>query len=163
MINKMKKAYIHQSPAEKLANTSASTITAIERNTEAVTRAIREIPQEDNTAELSALSTLSSKLDVNKQSIDILRDYIDHPEMVVRKLNEIKSADIITNQILKEIRDNSDIQTLELDIKGISMITLEGKKGDTPKVDTSKIEKLLSRIIENTEKQKDITISLELV
>lgn len=101
----MKKSIIHQTPAERLANTSVSTIAAIQQNTQAVVQAIRAIPQHDDTDELTLLATIAHKLDSNTEAVTKLQDYVDHPEIVVRKLDEVKSAALVTNRLLKALND----------------------------------------------------------
>lgn len=49
---------------------------------------------------------------------------------IVRKLDEVKSANLIANKVLKDISDKEVPTSMEVSIKGISVLTLKGDKGD---------------------------------
>lgn len=108
----MRKALIHQTPAEKLANNSASTISAIQQNTTEVIKALKANTP-DNTE-------LIEKLQENKQ-----------------KLDEVKSASLITNQqgkksneLLEKIAERKESAVVSLDTGDAEIITITGDKGE---------------------------------
>lgn len=111
----MKKALIHQTPAEKLANNSASTISAIQQNTTEVIKALKA-----NTPDNSELIT---KLQENKQ-----------------KLDEVKSATLITNQqgkksneLLEKIAERKESAVVSFDTGDAEVVTITGDKGEPGK------------------------------
>lgn len=108
----MKKALIHQTPAERLANNSASTISAIQQNTTEVIKALKANTPDN--------SVLIEKLQENKQ-----------------KLDEVKSASLITNQqgkksndLLQKIVDRKENAIVSLDTGDAEIITISGDKGE---------------------------------
>lgn len=112
----MRKALIHQTPAEKLANNSASTISAIQQNTTEVIKALKANTPDN--------SELIEKLQENKQ-----------------KLDEVKSASLITNQqgkksneLLEKIAERKESAVVSLDTGDAEIITITGEKGEQGKV-----------------------------
>ena len=108
----MKKALIHQTPAERLANNSASTISAIQQNTIEVIKALKANTPDN--------SELIEKLQENKQ-----------------KLDEVKSASLITNQntkksneLLIKLTEKEDTTVVSIDTGEAEVITIKGEKGD---------------------------------
>lgn len=81
---------------------------------------------------LSAINQTNLKIEENTKAVERLRDSIKdpQPEKVVKKLEEIKSASLITNKHLKEIRDKEAPQTMKVELEGVSVITIKGDKGD---------------------------------
>lgn len=100
----MKKSPIHFSKEERLATQSTgSTVSAIQKNTQAVTDAVKSIPKQDNSD-------------------------------IVRKLDEVKSASLVTNQKLDKIAKKPDVQKVQ--IEGISLVTIKGDPGKNAKPPT---------------------------
>lgn len=104
----MNKNPIHMTDAEKSLQTSQSTVSAIQENTAKVDEVVHAIGELHNTSKDKSVSAIGftgmiqSQQETNKK-LDDLKDYIDHPEIVVKKLEEVKSASLITNKLLKEL------------------------------------------------------------
>jgi len=123
MINK-----IHQTPEEKQAALrNDNTVNAINETTGAVTRLHASV--NDRTDIVQGFKDVSNKVDKTASAVDELKDYIDHPEVVVKKLEEIKSASLITNKHLKSI-EKSGGETQKVQILGAELVTIKGEKGD---------------------------------
>lgn len=157
----MKKAFIHQSPAEKLAATSAGTIQAIRQGTEAVTRAIKEIPKSDNSEEVKGLADISYEVNVNTRHIKKLEEHINNPEMVVKKLDEVRKEASTTNTLLTEIREKKYPEQKEFPTEMRIIVPdgliLKGHDGHTPTKD--ELEAIIKPLIPKPVDGKDYVLT----
>ena len=118
---------IHSTPEERLVETSNETAKAVQKvasKTDEVTKAVKDLitVTKDKSIEMTAYTAL---IKASKQTIDAIGQIKDTAN-VTKKLEEVKSASLISNKLLKEIRDKK-----ELSMKGISVVTLKGDKGDS--------------------------------
>ena len=90
---------------------------------------------EDRTTETLGFTGIIENLQDEIKVIDSLKDDINNPEKVVRKLEEVKSAALIANKLLKEIKAKNEIEVkfppaMAISLNGIA--TFKGEKGDSP-------------------------------
>ena len=109
----MRQSRIHKSSEEQSAD---DTLSAVHENTDKIESAIKESGR------------------IMDSAIDSLKNHIGQPEVVIRKLEEVKSATLITNSLLKGFRDKDSV---EVSVKPTEMVNaffslLKGQKGDTP-------------------------------
>jgi hypothetical protein len=131
---------IHQTPEERLALSSKGAVEATQKNGEkldevkAEISALREVTQNIGLASLQDEKELKAQEQTNKK-LDELKDYIDHPEVVVQKLGEIKSASLIANKLLKDIsKKEMPIPEkyptkMKVELEGAELVTIKGEKG----------------------------------
>jgi hypothetical protein len=135
---------IHFNQEEKLADNTERTVSAINETSKKIEENTKAI--KDKTVETLGFTGMVKALKTNTNAVDDLHESINAPTKVIQKLDEVKSAALITNKTLKEIKDKKQPEApkypefpkeMEMSIKGISTITLkgedgkEGKKGDT--------------------------------
>lgn len=132
-----KKSFIHMSAEEKLANSSQSGVDVALENSKKLDEVSQNIKDlHETTKNKNNDDIVKNQQDTNKK-LEEIKDYIDHPEIVIRKLEEVKSAGLVNNKLLKEIRDKKipeqkDFPTsMEVTMRGLSVITLKGDKGDS--------------------------------
>lgn len=107
----MKKHLIHQSPEEKLANTSASTVSAINAQTKETTKAFENL---------------------EKVEVDGFLGVIKATKEGSRKIEEVKSSSLVANRTLKAIEKNTTPkETQKIEILGVELLTIKGDKGET--------------------------------
>jgi len=87
----------------------------------------------DKTTETIGFTGIIKNLHENIKVIDSLKDDINNPEKVVRKLEELKSASLVNNKLLKEIREKKEVEvkfppSMTISLDGIA--TFKGEKGD---------------------------------
>lgn len=104
----MKLSPIHQSNEERLATTSQGVLSVAQeqkQKMEEMTKAIEGLGEtaKDKSEETKGFAEVVQTLKETNKTMSELKDYVDHPEVVVRKLEEVKSASLITNKLLKEI------------------------------------------------------------
>lgn len=131
----MKKLTIHSLPEDRRASENLSAIDkttkSIEQNTKAVEGLHSSI--KDKSVEIEGFTGVIKTLKKTNTAIE------NQPEKVVRKIEEVKSASLISNKLLKEIRDKKIPEPkefpkeMEVTLKGIKIITLKGDDGETPK------------------------------
>lgn len=135
----MKNSPLHQSPEERLASNTAQTVEAIQGNTQEVvksTEAIKGLHDsiKDKSVEMDGFTAVINTIKKVGQAI---KD--PQPEKVVKKLEEIKSAALISNKFLKDISTKKDIEQkdfpefpkeMSVIMKGVSVVTLKGDPGD---------------------------------
>ena len=132
------KSQIHKKPDEILAENSSSTLSALDTNTKKIvenTEAVQGLHSsiKDKTVEIEGFTGVIKSLKKTNEAIE------NQPEKVVRKIEEVKSANLISNKLLKDIRDKKTPEPkefpkeMEVTIKGIKVITFKGDDGKTPK------------------------------
>lgn len=134
------KPNIHSTNEDRLAfNTeqSNSSISETNQKLDEVKQSIKDLhgTAKDQSVSIDGFIGVIKNLQKNTESIDNLKDYIDHPEVVVKKLEEVKSASLITNQELKKLNKKEIPKTefpkeMEVSLKGISVVTIKGDKGE---------------------------------
>ena len=135
------KNLIHQSPEEKLAINSDGTIQRISETNQKLDELRIKLQELQNSTRDKSTETLGftgtiRNLQEAIKTIDSLKDDIHHPEMVVRKLEEIKSAGLITNKFLKDISKKEPPKPeefpteMKVEIKGAELVTIKGDKGE---------------------------------
>lgn len=102
------KRTIHTTQEDIRTENSDSTVVAVNENGKKIeenTKAIKELHNtaKDKSETIIGFTGVKRSLDKTIKAIDDLKDYIDHPEKVVSKLEEIKSATLATNIALKKI------------------------------------------------------------
>lgn len=141
------KRTIHTTKEDIRTQNSDATVSAISENgkkIEDITRAVK-----DKTVETLGFTGVVNSLKTNTNAIDDLHESINDPIKVVRKLDEIKSASLITNQELKKVSKN---------IQESNRIAGETKK-DVQKIEiiNEKPEKEVQKIeIVNEKPQKEV-------
>lgn len=138
----MKKHRIHQSQEDIIAANSNATVSSIDKipqKMEETTKAIKDLHHEvkDKSVEIEGFTGVVKNLKKNNATLNTLKEDINNPQKVVQKLEEVKSAGLITNKLLKEIKEKEVPKQefpkeIGVNLKGISIITLKGDKGDTP-------------------------------
>lgn len=132
---------IHQTVEEIAAlnaKRTAESITETNQKLDGLKQSIDDMhtTSKDKTVSATGFIGVIQRLEENNQSVNELKDYIDHPEVVVRKLEEVKSASLVSNKLLKDIskkefpKPEKFPKEIEVSIKGISTVTLKGDKGD---------------------------------
>lgn len=128
---------IHQSDQEKLHSSSQDSVIAIKENTDKVKEtnsAIKSLISvaKDNSTTIGGFKMVEKAIERNQKMVESLKDDIDNPEVVVRKLEEIKSAALVTNRILKGLNKAEfpiDFPSeIKLSLPGVTMV--KGDKGD---------------------------------
>lgn len=149
---------IHFSPEQQTAHSSQQTFLAIKEATQKLQETIQAInalhePLNDKSVESEEFSRVVQSLQDNSKVVASLSKDINNPELVVRKLEEVKSASLIANKLLKEISKKEIPEpkefpkTMEVTIANVA--TLKGEKGDSikgDKGDTPSKEELLGLI-----------------
>lgn len=129
----MKKADIFKKSDEILAENSSSTISAIKENTAKVeenTKAIKELHQssKDRSESIMGFTGTIKRLDDLKE--------IAKQDKLIRKVEEVKSASLISNRLLKEIKEKKIPEPKEfpkkiaVEIEGAELLTIKGAKGE---------------------------------
>lgn len=54
----------------------------------------------------------------------------NHPEGILRKLDEVKSASLVANKLLKDISRREAPTEMTVTLPGVELVTIKGKKGD---------------------------------
>ena len=132
------KNLIHQTPDERLAQSSQSSLSALDTNTKKVvenTDAIRQLHSlvKDKSIEIEGFTGVIKTLKRTKESNE------SQSEKVAEKIEQVKSANLVANKLLKDIRDKKIPEPkefpkeMEVTIKGIKVITFKGDDGKTPK------------------------------
>lgn len=138
----MRLSPIHQSPEQQLATSSQGVLSVAQeqkQKMEDMAKAIENLGEtaKDKSEEARGFQSVVENLQATNKSITELKDYVDHPEVVVRKLEEVKSASLITNKLLKKISENKAPETKfpetqKISIEGVKVITVKGDDGKTP-------------------------------
>src|SRR5438552_4141850 len=125
----MKKPNLHSQPEDSRTFDTVSAIEkttkSIEQNTEAI-KALHPSIKNKN-VEMDGFTGVIKTL---KKTNEAIKD--PQPEKIVRKLEEIKSASLITNKHLKDISSKEtpepkDFPTsMEVSLKGISLVKIKG-------------------------------------
>lgn len=128
----MKKRNFHTKPEEILLENSDATVVALRENSAVVERLVTVVSQlhqavSDKSVEIDGFLGTIKSLKNTRSSLDELKDYIDHPEKVVRKLEEVRSAFLVTNRLLEGISKKPNI---DVEIEGAKITTIRGEKGD---------------------------------
>lgn len=132
---------IHQSPEDKLALNSEGQLSAVSKTCQKLDEVKQAIQDHHETAKDKTIETLGFTGVIQNQQettkiIDSLKDDINHPIDVVRKLEEVKSAGLITNKLLKDISKKEVPEPkefpkeMEVSLRGVSVVTIKGDKGD---------------------------------
>lgn len=130
----------HITAEEKLAKNTEASVQAISetgKKIEETTRAVKEVASvlKDKSVETTGFTGL---LNSGKKANETLEQIKGQSPKVVQKLEEVKSASLISNKLLKEIRDKEIPEPKEfpskmkVEIEGISVLTLKGDEGHTP-------------------------------
>lgn len=129
----------HTTPEEKLAMTSEASVGAIQetgKKIEETTRAVKEVTAavKDKSVEATGFTGL---LNSSKRTNDTLSAIKSDSPKTLKKLEEIKSAALVSNRLLKEIKEKPEPEQkefpkeMEVSMKGVSVLTLKGDKGDS--------------------------------
>lgn len=99
---------IHQTEAEKQTSLSENHFSEIQKHgkkLDDVKNSIDELheTQKDKSTETLGFTGIITNLQESVRVIDSLKKDINNPDKVVRKLDEVKSATLITNKLLKDI------------------------------------------------------------
>src|SRR3990167_66755 len=135
----MKKSFIHQTPEERLASNTEQNLSALDKTTKSIeqtTKAIEGLHSsiKDKSVEINGFTGVIKSLKKTNEAIENVRD-----PKIPQKLEEVKSASLISNKLLKDIRDKKIPEPLPfpefpkemvVTMKGLSVITLKGEKGD---------------------------------
>lgn len=145
LASNMKKSIIHQTPAEKLANTSASTVSAVQENTRAVTKAIKDIP--DHSTVVASIESTTKKLDEVKSASLIAN----------RNLKGIEEQSKTANDLLKKMSEShgSTLQKMSesygtivsIDAKDAEIVSVRGSRGEKGEKGDSPTNKELVALI----------------
>jgi len=151
---------IHKTPEERLAESSKGAILAIEKTTEEVekvAKAMKGLQEEvkDKSVEIDGFIGIIKATRENTGKIDQLKDYIDHPEAVVRKLEEIKSASLVANKLLKDIKDK-EIESYN--DSSVVLVLKEIRDKEEKEYDETHTLDLLKKIVSNTSKEQVIQV-----
>lgn len=130
-----------------MASNTEKTVVAIGNHstkTEETTKAVQELQRitRDKSVEVDGfMGVIKSNQKTQQHISDLTQAVIDNPAKLERKVEEVKSAQLITNQELKKLNKKEapvpkDFPTeMAVTIKGISVITIKGDKGDAIKGD----------------------------
>jgi hypothetical protein len=118
----MDKAKIHQSPEEQLAISSQNALTKHDETRQAIQHLHQTLA--NRPTGISEIKEISSVLERN---IANLMDVVEHPESLIRKVDEVKSANLITNKELRKIALNTE---KERNGQGIEIIRVVGPQGE---------------------------------
>jgi hypothetical protein len=135
------KHLIHLSPEEKLALNSEGQISRVSETNQKLDDLKQTIESHHETTKDKTVETLGFTGIIQNQhettkTVNSLKDDINNPEGVVRKLEEIKSAGLITNKLLKDISKKESPEPeefpteMKVEIKGAELVTIKGQKGD---------------------------------
>jgi hypothetical protein len=119
MINK-----IHQTPDERLANSSETLLSKQDETRDAI-QGLHQTLQTAPFAEL--IKGHRDTKDSIDQNMADLMDIVENPKGLIRKMDEVKSAHLITNKELKKLNER---EKAKVEVSGINVITLKGDKGD---------------------------------
>jgi len=128
---------IHQSPEERLSNSSEKTAGLMAHHVEVLKEnmaVLREV--EKGVKDRDHALLIAKQLEKSNELLKAIKD--PKPEDVVRKLEEVKSATLIANKLLKEIkagvaRQMPDVifpKDIGFSLEGVETVTLKGAKGD---------------------------------
>lgn len=140
----MKMHKIHLTPEQilsgNMSDKSDSSLRAIQQTTEAVKNLEKTV--KDKSIEADGFASIIKAVNRTSENIAILKEAVGHPEDIVRKLEEVKSAGLITNKLLKDISkkempvpkdfpDFPDFPTkIKVEIEGAELVTIKGGKGE---------------------------------
>lgn len=110
----MIKSPIHQTPEEKIAIVNVASLNTLKD----IDSSLKEVAKE-----LLAQSENTKDKDVE---ITAFTGIIENQKKIVSKMDEVKSASLIANKLLKEIKETKTVVSLE----GINAIAIKGNKGD---------------------------------
>lgn len=141
---------IHETPEERLAKNTEGTIDAIHGTSEMVrqtTKAVESLASviKDKSVSITGFTGVIASLKKNTEALEKLS-----PTKVVQKLEEIKSATLITNQLLKKIE------------KHVSREPVPFPKIEIPKTDFSETNDLLKQVLAALAKDQDIKVVMKL-
>lgn len=130
------KSKIHQSPEEKLAESQGQSVETLKSLVDKVdnsTKSIKDLNEtvKDKGVEITGFTGVIKSQEATVEAIDALHESISDHRDVVSKLDEVKSASLINNKLLKEIRDKEEQvypTKMEVTIPGLSL--MKGEKGD---------------------------------
>lgn len=129
---------IHETNEDRLASTSARTLSAVEKVNEKLveaTKAIKELhlSSKDKTTEIEVGAGVVKTLKQITTSLDGVQEDIKKSSKVVEKLDEVKSASLITNRHLKEIKDKKPKELQKVELVGVNdlLANLKWVKGAT--------------------------------
>jgi len=134
------KNFIHKKPDEILAENSSASVLAVKENTAKVeenTRAIKDlhITAKDRSETILGFTGALKRLDKTNDHLENLKD-VASDKNIVRKLEEVKSASLISNKLLKEIKEKKMPEPkefpkeMEVSLKGVSVVTIKGDRGE---------------------------------
>ena len=128
---------IHETNEDRLATTSAKTLSAVEKVNEKIveaTKAIKELhlSSKDKTTEIEVGAGVAKTLKQITATLEGVQADIKKSSKVVDKLDEVKSASLVTNRHLKDIKDKNpqEVQKVELVDTGI-FSAIKWVKGNT--------------------------------
>ena len=132
---------IHRTPQDEQMMLSQSQLSQSQKNIIKLDELKSSIDKlddtlKDKTTEIIGFSGVIQKIEDSVEAIDALKKDINNSEKVVRKLEELKSAGLITNKVLKDISKKEIPQPKEfpkeisVSLKGISVVTIKGDKGE---------------------------------
>lgn len=146
----MKKHKIHQSDQEQLASASQGTLSAVGKSiqkTGEVVKAVKDLQSSiDNKSDMiGGFTGVLKSLKKTNDALEGLRECVDNPEQVIRKLEEIKSAGLIANKLLKEISQQREVVFPEI-----------------PKADFTDTNKLLGDLLLAIKEDSEVTVTLSI-
>lgn len=149
------KNLIHKKPDEILAENSSSTIKAVDNTTKSVlqgTQAIKDLHSsiKDKSVEIDGFTGVIKSLKRTNEAIE------NQPEKVVRKIEEVKSASLVANKLLKDIRDKKipePVKEMVVEIKGAELVTIKGKPGEPGKTPKKGVDYYTPKEIEEIKKE----------
>lgn len=141
---------IHRTPQDEQSFLADGQLSELKNHTsklENIKSAIENFheSQKDKTTETLGFTGIIQKQQEEIKVIDSLKEDINNPEKVIRKLEEVKSSILATNITLKKIEKKEFPQPkdfpkeMDVALKGISVITIKGDRGE--KGDSIKGEK----------------------
>lgn len=131
----MKRINIHSSNEDRLSANTESTILAVND----VHKELKDLHKttKDKSVEMDGFVGVIKSNQKTAKNIDSLGERLD-PSKLIKKVDEVKSAQLIANQELKKISKKEfpqpkDFPTkIGVTLEGISVVTLKGDKGDAP-------------------------------
>jgi len=118
---------IHSTPEERLANRAEDTLGVLQDINKTV---------KDKTDFNQGVTSIDSSIQGSIATTESLKEHINNPKKVVQKLEEVKSAAIVTNHKIDRLNDTLSKEgrtAIRLNTKGAAVVTLKGAKGDIPK------------------------------
>lgn len=126
------KRNIHTTPEQIRTENSDTLISMVNKSIikseENTSKIIEAIKSDDKKEEIMGFTGIVKALNRNNESLQEVKE-TNKQDKIIQKLEEVKSASLITNQELKKISKKESPKEIEISIKGIKVISIKGDDG----------------------------------